>query len=90
MHERGGVPQLDIYPAIYPTCNSVPMKSESNIFLTALSEILTPFPWAGMVSNGSAKAECQLSGWWDPFPWTDIDLKLSGFGILPSTHNLYI
>ena len=25
-------------------------------------KIMTPFPWASMVTNGSAKAESQLSG----------------------------
>ena len=35
----------------------------------------TPFPWASTVTNGSAKAESQLCGWRDPFPWTDPSLR---------------
>ena len=39
---------------------------------------MTPFPWASTVTNGSAKAESQLCGWRDPFPWTNPLLRGPG------------
>ena len=43
-----------------------------------LNTPLTPFPWASTVTNGSAKAKSQLSGWRDPLPWTDPSLTGPG------------
>ena len=43
-----------------------------------LGHPMTPFPWASTVTNGSAKAKSQLSGWRDPFPWTDPSLTGPG------------
>ena len=45
---------------------------------SVVQQTMTPFPWASTVTNGSAKAESQLSGWRDPFPWTDPSLSGPG------------